>query len=90
MSLLTLAVVLPWRDAPTPAGPAGLAIGLIALAVLAVYQLRAPWSEHTPSEPINGRAPLPARESAHLYWATSSALVVVLAVIVVERFVVLS
>jgi hypothetical protein len=87
--LLDLLASWPVRHAPAPAGAAGLTLALITLAVLVVHQLRPPWAARRAPGPAR-RTPIAVRESQHLYWATASALVVALAVVVIERFVVMA
>lgn len=91
MSLVVLLVQSwPERNGPSPAGAAGLALALLTIVVLAIHQVRASWLEHTAPGPVPSQEPAAQRESRHLYWAVTTVLIVVLGVVVVERFVVMT
>lgn len=90
IGMLLVLASWPDRHGPTPAGAAGLAFALVTLVVLAVYQLRPPWSVEESPGPVRAHVPVSVSESRLLYWATASSLVIGLAVIVVERFVVMT
>ncbi len=91
---MTLVVLLveswPERNGPAPAGAAGLALALLTIVVLALHQVRASWLEHTSPGPVPSREPTAQKESGHLYWSVATVLIVVLGVVVVERFVVMT
>jgi hypothetical protein len=80
----------PDRLAPEAAGPAGLALGLVVIALLTVQELRADWREKLPPGPVPARRPVAETESLRLHWAVATVLLLVLAVVVVERIVVLT
>ena len=90
IGLLLVLAAWPDRDGPSPAGAAGLTLALITLVVLAVYQLRPPWSVRLAPGPVRARASVSVSESRHLYWATATSLVVALGVVFVERIVVMT
>ena len=89
-ALIVLAQTWPVRVAPEAAGAAGLGLALLTIAVLAVQQVRAAWQERTAPGPVPERAPVQERESKALYWPIAVVLVAVLAVIVIERIVVMT
>lgn len=82
--------VWPDRLAPEPAGAAGLALGLLVIVVLTLHQVRADWREKLPAGTDPGRRPQWETESRWLHWASTWVLVAVLAVVCVERIVVLA
>ena len=85
-----LEVVRAWpeRSVPDPAGAAGLALALLVIVVLAVHQLRAGWREK--ASPESARARVWGAEWLALHWGTASVLVLVLAIVVIERVAVLT
>lgn len=89
-ALVVLAHGWPERTAPEPAGAAGLGIALLTIAVLAVWQVRASWQEHTRPGPVPRHAPVQEREARALYWPVAIVLIGVVAMVVVERFVVMT
>ncbi len=90
IGLLLVLASWPARNGPSPAGVEGLTFAAITFAVLAVYQLRPPWSMNLAPGPVRARVPVSVSESRHLYWATATSLALALFVIVVERIVVMT
>lgn len=91
MSPVTAAVsAWPARLAPEPAGAAGLALALLVVVVLTVHLFRTDWHDKVPPGPVPARRPARETEWRALHWVSSTVLLVVLAVVVVERVVVLA
>ena len=91
MSALVLAAsVWPERVAPDPAGAAGLALALLVVTVLTVHLFRTDWRDRVPPGPVPARRPGRETEWRALHWVSTSVLLVALAVVVVERVVVLA
>lgn len=88
--LVVLALGWLERTAPVPAGAAGLGVALLTIAVLAVWQVRGSWLEHTSPGPVPRQSPVEEREARALYWPVAIVLIGVVAVVVVERFVVMT
>ena len=80
----------PERLAPEPAGAAGLALALLVIVVLTLHQVRADWRENPQTGTDSGRRPQWETESRRLHWASTWVLIAVLAVVFVERIVVLA
>ena len=77
---LLAAAFPPERIGPTPAGIEGLVASVVLIAFLALQQLR----------PVQGPGQTVEREANRLRWAVHVALIGAVAVIVVERVVVLT
>ena len=91
MTRLVLAVSeWPARHAPEPAGAAGLALALLVVVVLTVHQFRTARREKMPPGPVRAARWSRETEWLALHWASASVLVVALAVVVVDRVVVLT
>jgi hypothetical protein len=80
----------PERTGPVVTDGTGLAVSLVTLAVLAAYQVAAPWYLSQAPGPLRQRPPEVVREFQQLYWAAATVLVLLVGFVVIERFVVLS
>lgn len=89
-ALVQAASAWPERVAPDPAGAAGLALALLVVTVLTVHLFRTDWRDQVPPGPVPARRPLRETEWRALHWVSTSVLLVAMAVVVVERVVVLA
>ena len=90
ISLASVASAWPARIAPEPAGASGLALALLVVTVLTVHLFRDGGREKVSPGPVPARRASRETEWRTLYWGSTSVLVVALAVVVVDRVVVLT
>lgn len=90
MNAVQAAVALAGRLDPDPAGAAGLALGLLVIAVLTLHQVRPHWRDRQPPGAVLARRPVGDAEAGRVFWVSATVLLVVLGVVVVERIAVLT
>lgn len=89
-AVVHVASTWPERVAPDPAGAAGLALALLVFAIVTIHLFRTDWHEKVPPGPVPARRPVRETEWRTLHWVSTTVLLIALAVIVVERVVVLA
>jgi hypothetical protein len=89
-SVVLVASTWPGRLAPDPAGAAGLALALLVVVIVTIHLFRTDWQEKVPPGPVPARRPARETEWRALHWVSTTVLLIALAIIVVERVVVLA